>query len=490
MDPKDRFLDLVQIQSTTPDKSGTGWLVRPGLVLTALHCVADEKTWQRANAIDAYLWRELNEGKERPIAANVEWSLPVSTGRQPIDIALLSLAEAAMPHRPLQFADWPQDNLTAWTMGFPRAQAQNQGEDGLGEVNLSGTCSTLSRSPPAISFKSTIRMRTDNVDAWKGLSGGPLVVGEMIVGVMRRFPKGWDGTDQLEAEPLGEVLRQNKRLCELLGVGLPLRQARAATAAILPDEFRRLSEIIHFFDRTAVVGNVLDIIGKAVADGTSVEIIAVGEEQDRCDDLATRIHEEALASLLEDRTSGLLKVSWPESASDPVSAAETICLNAGRTIGLYPPWPRKWDDVAAKLQKHAVAPWFHISLPPQPTALDLHLVAEWRKCWAGIRRAGGEAAGYVLTFDGPPPNGILLESALRTIPSGLRSLLVRLGPHSLRDVRDWPSSIRTLSLQKVLRRERAVELETLARSLEPHVVSRGWNTFSQNDLHWLLQGQV
>lgn len=495
MDPQDRFLDLVQVQSTTPNQSGTGWLVRPGLVLTALHCVADEKTWQRANKVDVFLWRELNRGEERPIPATVVWPPDVPRGRPPPDIAVLSLngplnAPKDLPNDKLQFADWPQDNLVAWTMGFPRAQGIVQPLGGPGEVNLPGTCWTWARSAPTIGFKSTVGLPSDKKDLWKGLSGGPLVASGMIVGVMRRYPEKWDGADLLEAEPLGELLKAEESLRTLLGTELPLPKARASSPTILPAEFRKLSEIIHFFDRTKVAGSVLDTIATAIADGTSVEIIALGREEDRCDDLASRIQEEALARLLEDRTSGLLKVLWPENPDDPTSAVKMICHNAGRSICLRPPWPNEWNDIAAKLQAHAVAPWFHISLPLQPTSLDLDLLAEWRRCWAGVRRTGGESAGYVLTFDGPPTNTKLLENTLRAIPAGLRSLLVHLGPHSMPDVLNWPGDIRTLSLQRVLPRERAAELETLARNLAPHVKSRGWDRFSQNDLHWLLQGQV
>lgn len=432
----------------------------------------------------------LSKDQTRPIAAEVVWPPPVPQGTVPPDIAVLLLKdEAARPQREMQFADWPEDDTVAWTVGFPRAQAKNQPHERVAHVNLPGKCWTFSEKPPTIAFNSTLSVPANDAAAWKGLSGGPLVAGNLILGVMRRYPDGWDPASVLEAEPIGALLSQDQHLCNLLGATPPLPKARNIIITDIPPEFRKLSQIIHFFDRTTIAGSVIDTIVDATANGTSVEIIAYGQEQDRCGDLVMRIHEEALPRLFQDRTSGLLAVSWPQDSNDPVSAVKTMCRNTARNMLLSPPWPEKWEEIAAQLKGHSVAPWFHVSLPAKPTPLDFHLITEWRQCWAGVQRARGEAAGYVLTFEGRPADGNLLEQ-LKKPATGLLSKSVYLGPHSLEHVKAWPDDIRNLILLKVLQSDRPVELQSLARSLEPHVTSRGWINFTQKDLLWLLEGQI
>jgi hypothetical protein len=487
MDPLDPFFDLVKIQSSDPDKSGTGWLVRPGLVLTALHCVTHDESWRRADKVYAYLGRELTKKKIRAIDANIVWPKPLPEGGQPPDIALLELLgddKTTSPRRELQFGDWPLNDTAAWTVGYPQAQEENNPRSLTPHVNLPGTCWTLAEEPPTIGFNSNVSVPPSKADAWKGLSGGPLVVGNFILGVMRRYPNGWDPARVLEAEPITTLLSQNQKLCDLLGARLPLPRARNIAPMPVPPEFRKLSQIIHFFDRTEIATTVKNTIRDARREGTSVEIIAYGREVDRCDDLVMRIDEEALK-----KASGLVSVTWPKDASDPVSAAKTICENTAYRMRLREPWPNKWDDIAADLKNHSVAPWFHIALPNKPTPLDLHLLDEWRRCWAGVRRAPGEAAGYVLTFEGVAADRDLLKQ-LKMPASGLASEFIELGPHSMEHVRKWPVDIRDLLSDQVLRSERDAELQFLARSLEPYIDSRGWISFSQKDLLWLLEGTI
>lgn len=492
MDPLDRFFDLVMIQSTNPNKSGTGWLVRPGLVLTALHCVADEeKAWRRADKVYAYLGRELTKKNVRAIAAKIVWSGSIPQGGvSPPDVALLELNEkTATPRRELQFGDWPEDHTIAWTVGYPQAQAQNNPLLQAAHVNLPGKSWMFSEDPPTIAFSSTVSVPADKAQAWKGLSGGPLVTGNLIVGVMRRFPDGWSATNLLEAEPMGTLLSRNRDLCDLLGVRLPLPKPRIIAPMPVPPEFRKLSEIIHFFDRKEIAEIVVNTIHDASVDGTSVEIVAHGREVDRCDDMVSRIDEEALRRLLADRASGLISVTWPKDASDPVSAAKAICRSTGYRMSLRAPWPDKWDDIAAGLKNQPTAPWFHVALPSKPTPLDLHLLGEWRQCWAGVQRARGEAAGYILTFEGLAADRDLLKQ-LKTPATGLMSKFIELEPHSMANVRTWPADIRDLSRLQVLHGERTTELQNLARTLEPYVENRGWINFSQKDLLSLLEGLI
>jgi V8-like Glu-specific endopeptidase len=53
------LVDLVQVRTEKP--FGSGLLIGPGLVLTALHCVADpDNGWSPHQTIAVNLWRDLS----------------------------------------------------------------------------------------------------------------------------------------------------------------------------------------------------------------------------------------------------------------------------------------------------------------------------------------------------------------------------------------------------------------------------------------------
>jgi hypothetical protein len=66
------FGDLVQVRAK--GAFGTGLLVGPGLVLTALHCVCDpNRDWAVRSRVGIYLLRELQKGEERHHNARIVW---------------------------------------------------------------------------------------------------------------------------------------------------------------------------------------------------------------------------------------------------------------------------------------------------------------------------------------------------------------------------------------------------------------------------------
>jgi hypothetical protein len=89
------FLDLVQVRTEKP--FGSGLLVGPGLVLSALHCVADpDNGWSLYQTIAVNLWRDLFglEGTSpngRSYRATVIWRPLILTDAAPPDIVVLQL---------------------------------------------------------------------------------------------------------------------------------------------------------------------------------------------------------------------------------------------------------------------------------------------------------------------------------------------------------------------------------------------------------------
>jgi hypothetical protein len=234
------LLDLVQIR--TEKRFGSGLLVGPGLVLTALHCVADpENDWSRYGGIGVNLWRDLvgSQGKlpkEHSYRATVVWHPDVDRAVVPPDIALLKLdveQDEQLPHPmrngPLFYAQLGLGDSKVVTTGFPELlKARHNAKTAIqknplpgdrGEGAFSGWANLFQSSSPTISFTSRLITSQAGWEPWSGLSGGPLFRGNALVGVMRGGQPQFRVDRNLEAEPLAPLLRDRKfkRLAEMLG---------------------------------------------------------------------------------------------------------------------------------------------------------------------------------------------------------------------------------------------------------------------------------
>src|SRR4051794_11625784 len=116
------FVDLVQVRAA--GAFGTGLLVGRGIVLTALHCVADPKAgWRLRDNVGVYLLRELQQKTERHLKAHfIGGKEDVA---DPADVALLAI-EGPDPPRALGcfgFCELPQEPVLGSMRGFPAVAA-------------------------------------------------------------------------------------------------------------------------------------------------------------------------------------------------------------------------------------------------------------------------------------------------------------------------------------------------------------------------------
>lgn len=313
VDPEQRpFIDLVQIRCPAtpadPDGSfGSGWLVRPGIVLTALHCVAIEKQgWIDRELIEVYLWRDLRANVAIRYTATVEW--PPSNRSNPADIAVLKIqkSDAPEPFLVATFCELPGGEFRGESVGFPRAAASSDLTGGRVEHREYGNSFLSSVARPTLRFRSTGETEQAGKDAWSGLSGGPLRCEGAIVGVMREVPENWDGRSVLEAEPLPALLRNpggSRALRRWLDLRGPLPPAPQPTAAVpaqpagpafkADPAFIRLLDYLYTLDRVDEIDVAMPQIGQHVGN-RPVKMLAAGHPEDRCNDFYSRLWHEIL----------------------------------------------------------------------------------------------------------------------------------------------------------------------------------------------------
>ncbi len=227
------FIDLVQVRAG--GAFGTGLLIAPGIVLTALHLVWDSaQVGGRRDRLGIYLLRDLQNPTvgERHLDARVVWPNLETLSENPADVAVLEVLGTAPPlpsvvHR---FGELPQTPTMGSARGFPACTKGAKLPGGRIERDQPGRVTYSSRTRRALTIDATGPHELEGLKRWGGLSGGPLFAGGLIVGVMREVPNGWKG-EEIEAEPLAPLIRQHTALRYLLGVTLPLLSSSAPAQA-------------------------------------------------------------------------------------------------------------------------------------------------------------------------------------------------------------------------------------------------------------------
>ncbi|MFE0047112.1 NACHT domain-containing protein [Streptomyces albireticuli] len=185
---------------------GSGVLLTPTLVLTSAHVLdtgsgegGAEGRGPHALALGGHL--------SEPVPCEVVWK--GETGAR--DAALL-LAERPLVHAarlgPLRWGvcvTWkPMTGCQA--MGFPQVQRSPDGS--LEAVQVPGTLTPLSGS-----LRRRYVLRTDHHppaggsggSPWAGLSGGPVLAGQVLIGIVSEDPPGWDHS-AVDAVPLIQIV--------------------------------------------------------------------------------------------------------------------------------------------------------------------------------------------------------------------------------------------------------------------------------------------
>ncbi|MFF8431701.1 trypsin-like serine protease [Streptomyces sp. NPDC016566] len=209
-------LDAERVVSVqTSEGRGSGYLLAPGLVLTAGHCVqsagADVQVARFHRDRDQYRMTELQpfqvavNGQDS--ATDVDFALLVSAQNNPFPLDENGQASTVLLGRLVGI-----DQVPVQTLGFPRGQVSLDGyaniEDARGHVlPLTGSRSSRDASSPIerLNFQITTGTSTSRLGAseWRGISGSALFSGSHLVGVIVEDRPAIDG--RLEAIPVSLI---------------------------------------------------------------------------------------------------------------------------------------------------------------------------------------------------------------------------------------------------------------------------------------------
>ncbi|MEW2580576.1 NACHT domain-containing protein [Streptomyces syringium] len=180
-------------------QQGSGVLLTPRLVLTSAHVTGPEPVEVTTLTLDG----------GQPVSCDVLWvGHPDSC-----DAALLKTRHAVAREGDLATLRWgeivtrqPVEGCQA--LGFP--QVQRFGDDELEAVQVPGTLVPLSgRLRGRYVLRSDHHPPSSHGDGspWAGLSGGPVLIGQLLVGIAAEDPLGWDHSS-IDAVPLTSVMNE------------------------------------------------------------------------------------------------------------------------------------------------------------------------------------------------------------------------------------------------------------------------------------------
>ena len=192
---------------------GSGYLIAPGRVLTAAHVVAG------ASRVRVRL--DVGQDAEIDVQAESWWADPV--GHQGTDLAVITIPETATAGRTFKFARFGRVSdcaavLSVEAFGFPlfklRDVPANTGqasvfrdfEQAIGHAPVAanrrqGTLAVYLDDPPPS------QPPKGEPSPWEGMSGGPVLVGDRIVGVVAAHHPS-EGTGRLVARRIDRAYEQ------------------------------------------------------------------------------------------------------------------------------------------------------------------------------------------------------------------------------------------------------------------------------------------
>ncbi|HEX4953197.1 MAG TPA: hypothetical protein VF017_07365 [Thermoanaerobaculia bacterium] len=195
-------------------KSGTGYLVRADRILTAAHVVE--------GATSILLHSHDGSGEPRP--AELAWH----RGERKLDVGVLRVeADPLFRGAVSRLADGPREAAPWQSRGFPRI--------GAGSARLAwlhGDAAPSEDTAPW--FEIDAKLTPEDQQDWRGVSGAPVFVGDVVVGVIGQVAAGWKGGKLLVA-PLSPLLGDSafrEALC-LPELDQPASRLRTAVEASL-----------------------------------------------------------------------------------------------------------------------------------------------------------------------------------------------------------------------------------------------------------------
>jgi hypothetical protein len=499
-----RFADIVQVRCDQPNSFGSGRVIAEDLVLTARHVVGKTDGPLHPGPFTVFRWTDLREGKVEPVSAAVAWEAPADNRGHRADVVVLRLQGAA-PVKPvlqLRFGQAPANPTDAWVAGFPwllalpeRGTAAPSGmvnavlPGGIDECNLPGTCYAAQLAEPVLAFKAARAVGSprepahDTASRWCGLSGGVVVIGEFMVGVMRRQDGRFAPDTELDAVPLA-FLATDPALQNLLPATCvphwPIAVPRQSMTQP-PPEVQHLSEVLQTLDRVPELGRVAGSL-KHMSSGSVLEVVVHAQTADLPDRFFRAACEGPLATLV-----GLelppWECEWPASAASANTIESLIAQQLGQLLGDY--FATTFSELAETLKTADPAPWVHLKLAPTIDAAGADVIERWRKCWVAVAEARGDRCGYFLSFDGSASSWQAIRAVLqREIPGVVQDAPVVLQPVKLEDLLIWPNKLAALAKRSPAYKN----YSALASLLVPHIQSRGWVRFQPYDLQRVMVG--
>jgi hypothetical protein len=500
-----RFADLVQVRCDRPSSFGSGRLVAPDIVLTARHVVGATGGPLHPGPLQVYRWTDLRAGLAEPIAATVAWEAPIDGRGRRADVVLLRLQGASVvtPELQLRFGRAPADPARAWVVGFPwllalpeRREAAGSSLDsavlpgGIDEFNLPGTCFEAQAADARLAFKASVKVGTprepahDTASRWCGLSGGVVVIGDCVVGVMRRQDGRFAPDEELDVMPL-HCLEADAGMHSLLpqagAAPWPVATERAAHNPP-PREVQELSAVLQTLDRMSELGRVGGLL-KRPADGRAHEVVVHAQSADLPAMFFLAACEGPLA-----RLAGHPLPPWECSWPTDLAGADAIEAHIARQLGyLVDDFDvERFDGLVTALSEREVTPpWVHLGLPPSMSTPGADVLERWRRAWATVAKKRRDHCGYFLSFDGNATDWQTVRMVLaRDMPGIAQEGPLVLQPVRLEELVAWPN--RLASRARLDPTEQ--RYSRLAAQLVPHIQVRRWVRFQPFDLQRVMIG--
>ncbi|WP_162801383.1 hypothetical protein [Azospirillum brasilense] len=189
---------------TEQGRIGTGYPIGDGLILTARHLFMSSKAAPEDVSVRWHYQKDNVAGKWQE--ATILWS-----GTDELDVAVLSCSfPELLKKRYKPLSKIRHQSIQKWnSQGFADVGAKH--DNTREAVNLSGDAYTSADSENV--FELGVKYAPSISDGWRGTSGSPVFVGDMIIGVVVTCPENFNQS-RLKATPTWKLF-QDESFCKL-----------------------------------------------------------------------------------------------------------------------------------------------------------------------------------------------------------------------------------------------------------------------------------